>query len=224
MVSIGPLFLYAFIEVAKGKGAFKYKGYVLAGATLIAKYIESLVETQWFFRTRLIGLQVKSLLTAAIYDKQLCLSNVAKNTHSPGLATIPALSSVVASALRNSPIAKYQHKCLTELMVAQDRMLKRSIPNIFGVFIEAKVFLSQIVEFLEALELQNRRIEQKYWGKELEPSIFIKYNGISWVASSPNPAVKSVKLHVKKGQNLAICGEVGSGKSTILAAILGEVP
>ncbi|PHU22728.1 hypothetical protein BC332_07835 [Capsicum chinense] len=64
----------------------------------------------------------------------------------------------------------------------------------------------------------------KYRGKELEPSIIIKSNGISWVASSPNPAVKSVKHHVKQGKKLAICGEVGSGKSTLLAVILGEVP
>ncbi|XP_059276296.1 ABC transporter C family member 10-like isoform X1 [Lycium ferocissimum] len=356
-VSIGPLFLYAFIEVAKGKGSFKYEGYVLAGGILIAKCIESLAERQWFFRTRLIGLQVRSLLTAAIYDKQLRLSNTAKNTHSPGeiinyatvdtykigefpywfhqiwttgvqicialvimyyavgLATVPALVLVVASVLGNSPVAKSQHKCLTELMVTQDKMLRaitealtsmkvlklyawekhfknaieklrdeeyrwltalqiqkgyylilfwstpiivsavtfwscyllkvplnttnvftflatlrivqepiRSVPDILGVFIEAKVSLSRIVEFLEASELQNRHIEQKYRGKELEQSIIIKSNGVSWDASSPNPALKSVNLRVKSGQKLAICGEVGSGKSTLLAAILGEVP
>uniref|UniRef100_A0A3Q7HWH9 ABC-type xenobiotic transporter n=1 Tax=Solanum lycopersicum TaxID=4081 RepID=A0A3Q7HWH9_SOLLC len=356
-VSIGPLFLYAFIELAKGNGAFKYEGYVLAGGILIAKCIESLAERQWFFRTRLIGLQVKSLLTAAIYNKQLRLSNTAKNTHSPGeiinyatvdtfkvgefpywchqiwttgvqvcialvimyyavgLATIPALLLVVASVLGNSPVAKSQHKYLTELMIAQDRMLRaitealtsmkvlklyawekhfknaieklredeyrwlsavqmqkgyylvlfwstpiivsavtfcscyllkvplnttnvftflatlrivqepvRSVPDILGVFIEAKVSLSRIVEFLEAPELQNRRTEQKYQGKQLEHSIIIKSKGISWDASSHNPAVKSVNLHVKQGQKLAICGEVGSGKSTLLAAILGEVP
>ncbi|XP_060206911.1 ABC transporter C family member 10-like isoform X3 [Lycium barbarum] len=356
-VSIGPLFLYAFIEVAKGKGSFKYEGYVLAGGILIAKCIESLAERQWFFRTRLIGLQVKSLLTAAIYDKQLRLSNTAKNTHSPGeiinyatvdtykigefpywfhqiwttgvqicialvimyyavgLATVPALVLVVASVLGNSPVAKSQHKYLTELMVTQDKMLRaitealtsmkvlklyawekhfknaieklrdeeyrwltalqiqkgyylilfwstpiivsavtfwscyllkvplnttnvftflatlrivqepiRSVPDILGVFIEAKVSLSRIVEFLEASELQNRHIEQKYRGKELEHSIIIKSNGVSWDASSPNPALKSVNLRVKLGQKLAICGEVGSGKSTLLAAILGEVP
>ncbi|KAL3331443.1 hypothetical protein AABB24_034988 [Solanum stoloniferum] len=356
-VSIGPLFLYAFIELAKGNGAFKYEGYVLAGGILIAKCIESLAERQWFFRTRLIGLQVKSLLTAVIYDKQLRLSNTAKNTHSPGeiinyatvdtfkvgefpywchqiwttgvqvcialvimyyavgLATLPALLLVVASVLGNSPVAKSQHKYLTELMIAQDRMLRaitealtnmkvlklyawekhfknaieklredeyrwlsavqmqkgyylvlfwstpiivsavtfwscyllkvplnttnvftflatlrivqepvRSVPDILGVFIEAKVSLSRIVEFLEAPELPNRRTEQKYRGKELEHSIIIKSNGISWDASSHNPAVKSVNLHVKQGQKLAICGEVGSGKSTLLAAILGEVP
>ncbi|KAK4365452.1 hypothetical protein RND71_016810 [Anisodus tanguticus] len=356
-VSIGPLFLYAFIEVAKGKGAFKYEGYVLAGGILIAKCIESLAERQWFFRTRLIGLQVKSLLTAAIYDKQLRLSNTAKKTHSPGeminyatvdtykigefpywfhqiwttgvqicialvimyyavgLATVPALLLVVVSVLGNSPVAKSQHKYLTELMAAQDKMLRaitealtsmkvlklyawekhfkngieklreeeyrwitavqmqkgyylvlfwstpiivsaitfwscyllkvplnttnvftflatlrivqepiRSVPDILGVFIEAKVSLSRIVDFLEAPELQNRRIEKKYQGKELEHSIIIKSNGISWDANTPNIAVKSVNLQVKRGQKLAICGEVGSGKSTLLAAILREVP
>ncbi|XP_009761955.1 ABC transporter C family member 10-like [Nicotiana sylvestris] len=356
-VSIGPLFLYAFIEVAKGKGAFRYKGYVLAGGILIAKCIESLAERQWFFRTRLIGLQIKSLLTAAIYDKQLRLSNTAKSTHSPGeiinyatvdtykigefpywfhqiwttgvqicialvimyyavgLATIPTLLLVVVSVLGNSPVAKSQHKYLTGLMVAQDKMLRaitealtsmkvlklyawekhfknaieklreeeykwlsavqmqkgyylvlfwstpiivsavtfwscyllkvplnttnvftflatlrivqepiRSVPDILGVFIEAKVSFTRIEEFLEASELQNRPIKKKYKEKELEHSIIINSNGISWDANSPNPTVKSVNLHVKPGQKLAICGEVGSGKSTLLAAILGEVP
>ncbi|KAJ8526981.1 hypothetical protein K7X08_029458 [Anisodus acutangulus] len=80
----GLCFFMPFIEVAKVKGAFKHEGYVVAGGILIAKCIESLAERHWFFRTRLIGLQVKSLLTAAIYDKQLRLSNTAKNTHSPG--------------------------------------------------------------------------------------------------------------------------------------------
>ncbi|GAA0174024.1 ATP-binding cassette [Lithospermum erythrorhizon] len=41
-----------------------------------------------------------------------------------GLATFPALFLVALSMLGNSPVAKLQHKYLTELMLAQDRMLK----------------------------------------------------------------------------------------------------
>ncbi|KAJ1388457.1 P-loop containing nucleoside triphosphate hydrolase [Sesbania bispinosa] len=45
---------------------------------------ESLSQRQWYFRSRLIGVKVRSLLTAAIYRKQLRLSNSARLMHSAG--------------------------------------------------------------------------------------------------------------------------------------------
>ena len=83
-ISAGPLLLNAFILVAEGKESFKYEGYVLAISLFLAKTTESLSQRQWYFRTRLIGMKVKSLLTAAIYKKQLRLSNSARLMHSNG--------------------------------------------------------------------------------------------------------------------------------------------
>ncbi|KAA8520907.1 hypothetical protein F0562_011580 [Nyssa sinensis] len=83
-VSTGPLFLRAFILVAEGKGLFKDEVYALAGALFFSKCLESLAGRQWFFRSRLIGLKVRSSLCATIYQKQLRLSNAAKTTHSAG--------------------------------------------------------------------------------------------------------------------------------------------
>ncbi|KAF9611151.1 hypothetical protein IFM89_027237 [Coptis chinensis] len=39
---------------------------------------------QWYFRSRIVGLQVRSLLSAAIFKKQMRLSNAAKLKHSSG--------------------------------------------------------------------------------------------------------------------------------------------
>ncbi|VAI70505.1 unnamed protein product [Triticum turgidum subsp. durum] len=83
-LSIGPLLLKAFINVSVGKGTFKYEGFVLAATLFICKCCESLSERQWYFRTRRLGLQVRSLLSAAIYKKQQKLSNSAKMQHSSG--------------------------------------------------------------------------------------------------------------------------------------------
>ncbi|KAI3935700.1 hypothetical protein MKW98_022708 [Papaver atlanticum] len=87
----GPLLIKAFIEVAEGKQAFKYEGYVLAVSLFISKCIESLAQRQWDFHSRLIGVQVRSLLSAllsaAIYKKQLRLSSAAKLAHSSGEIT-----------------------------------------------------------------------------------------------------------------------------------------
>lgn len=165
-LAAGPLLLKAFIQVAQGKEAFKYEGYALAAGIFLTKCIESLSERQWNFRTRLIGLQVRSTLSAAIYQKQLRLSNAAKAFHSPGQiinyvivdayrigefpyyfhqmwatslqlclalliiyytvgkATVAALFAVILIVVGNSPLAKLQHKYLTELMVARDRRLR----------------------------------------------------------------------------------------------------
>uniref|UniRef100_A0A2N9FIA9 ABC-type xenobiotic transporter n=1 Tax=Fagus sylvatica TaxID=28930 RepID=A0A2N9FIA9_FAGSY len=199
-VSTSPLFLKAFIEVAEGNATFEYEGYALAGGLFLAKCLESFSERQWFFQTRLIGLQVRSFLSAAIYQKQLQLSSAAKVTHSPGqivnhvtvdaykIATVGALIVIILTMVASSPLAKLQLKYQTKLMEPI-----RMIPDVVGVFIEAKVSLTRIVKFLEAPELENRN-------------------------------TRNINLVVKQGEKVAICGEVGTGKSTLLAAILGEVP
>ncbi|KAI8540439.1 hypothetical protein RHMOL_Rhmol09G0264400 [Rhododendron molle] len=86
-VSAGPLLLNAFIKVAEGKENFKYEGYVLAISLFFSKSIESSAQRQWYFRSRLVGLKVRSLLTAVIYKKQLKLSNTAKMMRSAGEIT-----------------------------------------------------------------------------------------------------------------------------------------
>ncbi|KAK4489629.1 hypothetical protein RD792_005441 [Penstemon davidsonii] len=83
-ISTGPLLLKAFINVSEGNESFRYERYVLVGALFVIKILESISQRQWYFRARLIGLKVRSLLTAAIYKKQLRLSNAAKLIHSSG--------------------------------------------------------------------------------------------------------------------------------------------
>ncbi|XP_022853743.1 ABC transporter C family member 10-like [Olea europaea var. sylvestris] len=83
-LSAGPLLLNAFIKIAEGKASFEYEGYLLVVILFFTKIIESLSQRQWYFRMRLIGLKVRSLLIAAVYEKQLRLSNAAKLMHSNG--------------------------------------------------------------------------------------------------------------------------------------------
>ncbi|XP_027924832.1 ABC transporter C family member 10-like [Vigna unguiculata] len=83
-LSTGPVLLNAFILVSEGNGSFKYEGYVLVISLFIIKIIESLSQRQWYFRSRLVGMKVRSLLTAAIYKKLLRLSSAARLTHSGG--------------------------------------------------------------------------------------------------------------------------------------------
>ncbi|KAK1698208.1 hypothetical protein QYE76_014905 [Lolium multiflorum] len=83
-LSTGPILLKAFINVSLGKGTFEYQGCVLATVMFVCKCCESLSQRQWYFRTRRLGLQVRSFLSAAIYKKQQRLSNEGKLEHSSG--------------------------------------------------------------------------------------------------------------------------------------------
>ncbi|KAK2420580.1 ABC transporter C family member [Trifolium repens] len=83
-ISCGPLLLNAFILVSEGNESFKYEGYVLAISLFFIKIVESLAQRQWYFCSRIVGMKVRSLLTANIYKKTLRLSNSARLVHSGG--------------------------------------------------------------------------------------------------------------------------------------------
>ncbi|XP_027367227.1 ABC transporter C family member 10-like [Abrus precatorius] len=356
-LSSGPLLLNSFILVAEGHENFKYEGYLLAISLVFTKIIESLSQRQWYFRTRLIGIKVRSVLIAAIYKKQLRLSNAARLMHSGGeimnyvnvdanrigefsywfhqtwttsvqlcialvvlfravgLATIASLVVIILTVLCNTPLAKLQHKFQRKLMMAQDERLKassealvnmkvlklyawetnfrnaierlrnvelkrlsivqlrksysnflfwaspvlvsaasfgacyflniplhannvftfvatlrlvqdpiRTIPDVIGVVIQAKVAFARIIKFLEAPELQSENVKKRCFSDNMRGSILINSADFSWEDNISKPTLRNINLDVRPGQKVAICGEVGSGKSTLLAAILREVP
>ena len=74
-LSMGPVVLKTFIDYTSGQRDFPYEGFVLVGGLFLAKFLESLSQRQWYFGSRRVGLQVRSALMAAIYQKDLRLSN-----------------------------------------------------------------------------------------------------------------------------------------------------
>ncbi|KAK7315192.1 hypothetical protein VNO77_33727 [Canavalia gladiata] len=202
--SSGPLILNAFILVVEGSGSFKYEGYVLAISLLFIKIIESLSKSQWYFRSRLIGMNVKSLLTTCIYKKILRLSNEAKLTHSGGeimnyvtvdayrigefpfwfhqmwttilqlcialvilfrvvgLATIPLLVVIVLTVLCNAPLAKFQHKFQSKLMVAQDERLKASSEALVNMKV-LKFAIKKDIQHVSLLDLTYFGFCAAFW-------------------------------------------------------------
>ncbi|KAL2527384.1 ABC transporter C family member 10 [Abeliophyllum distichum] len=111
-LSVGPLLLNGFIKVAEGKASFEYEGYLLAALLFFTKIIESLSQRQWYFRMRLIGLKVRSLLTAAVYKKQLKLSNSAKLMHSNG----EIMNYVTVDAYRIGEFPYWFHQTWTTIL------------------------------------------------------------------------------------------------------------
>jgi ATP-binding cassette subfamily C (CFTR/MRP) protein 2 len=57
-----------------------------------------------------------------------------------------------------------------------------------------------------------------------DTAIEINDGHFSWDLSSSNPTLKDINLKVQHGMRVAVCGTVGSGKSSLLSCIMGEVP
>ncbi|KAB1204955.1 ABC transporter C family member 10 [Morella rubra] len=111
--------------------------------------------------------------------------------------------------------------------IATFRLLQDSItsfPDVIGVFIQAKVAFARIAKFLEAPELQRANIQQNCNRERDSNSMSIKSADFTWEDKSSNPSLRNINLELRAGEKVAICGEVGSGKSTLVSAILGEVP
>ncbi|KAI4353106.1 hypothetical protein L6164_002080 [Bauhinia variegata] len=97
-----------------------------------------------------------------------------------------------------------------------------SLPDLLNVMAQGKVSVDRIASFLQEEEIQQDSIE--YIPKEqTEFDIVIENGRFSWDPDSSSANLDGIELKVKRGMKVAICGSVGSGKSSLLSGILGEI-
>ncbi|KAM4102718.1 hypothetical protein ACJW30_06G023000 [Castanea mollissima] len=97
------------------------------------------------------------------------------------------------------------------------------LPEGISMIAQSKVSLDRIVSFLRLDDLQFDTIEKLPRGRS-DTAIEIIDGNFSWNFSSSNPKLKDINLKVQHGMWVAVCGTVGSGKSSLLSCILGEIP
>jgi len=98
-----------------------------------------------------------------------------------------------------------------------------NLPDTISMIVQTKVSLDRIASFLRLDDLQSDVIEKLPRGSS-DTAIEIIDGNFSWESSSPNPTLKDINLKVQNGIRVAVCGTVGSGKSSLLSCILGEMP
>ncbi|KAL7217172.1 hypothetical protein ACSBR1_028977 [Camellia fascicularis] len=98
-----------------------------------------------------------------------------------------------------------------------------NLPDTISMIIQTKVSLDRIASFLRLDDLPHDVLEKLPRGSS-DIAIEIIDGNFSWDLSSPNPTLKDINIKVSRGMRVAVCGTVGSGKSSLLSCILGEVP
>ncbi|XP_057833525.2 ABC transporter C family member 9 isoform X2 [Cryptomeria japonica] len=98
-----------------------------------------------------------------------------------------------------------------------------TLPDLFSVLAQAKVSLDRVTSYLQEQELQADAVEIIPMDLT-ELAIEIEGGDFSWDPFSGEQTLKEIHLQVKRGMRVAVCGTVGSGKSSLLSCILGEIP
>ncbi|XP_030514474.2 ABC transporter C family member 3-like [Rhodamnia argentea] len=97
-----------------------------------------------------------------------------------------------------------------------------SLPDVMSMIAQTKVSLDRLSSFLRLEDLQNNVVEKLPQGTT-DVAIEITAGNFTWDLSSPDPTLKDINLKVRNGMKVAVCGIVGSGKSSLLSCILGEL-
>ncbi|KAL7131136.1 hypothetical protein ABFS83_13G178600 [Erythranthe nasuta] len=95
------------------------------------------------------------------------------------------------------------------------------LPNIITQIVNANVSLKRLEELLSAEErilLPNPPIEPGL------PAITIRNGYFSWEAKSERPTLSNINLDIPIGSLVAVVGSTGEGKTSLVSAMLGELP
>jgi ABC-type transport system involved in cytochrome bd biosynthesis fused ATPase/permease subunit len=353
---VGPYLISYFVDYLSGNIAFPHEGYILASIFFVAKLLETLTARQWYLGVDIMGIHVKSGLTAMVYRKGLRLSNASRQSHTSGeivnymavdvqrvgdyawyfhdiwmlplqiilalailyknvgIAMVSTLVATVLSIAASVPVAKLQEHYQDKLMASKDermrktseclksmRILKlqawedryrlqleemrnvecrwlrwalysqaavtfvfwsspifvavitfgtcillggqltaggvlsalatfrilqeplRNFPDLISMMAQTRVSLDRLSHFLQQEELPDDatiNVPQSSTDKAVD----IKDGAFSWNPYTPTPTLSDVHLSVVRGMRVAVCGVIGSGKSSLLSSILGEIP
>ncbi|KAI0500665.1 hypothetical protein KFK09_018881 [Dendrobium nobile] len=110
--------------------------------------------------------------------------------------------------------------------LATFRMLQDPIfnlPDVLSALAQAKVSADRIASYLKEDEIKSDAVEV-IPKNETELDVEIEEGMFSWNLGSESPTLQNIQLRVRRGMKVAICGSVGSGKSSLISSILGEIP
>ncbi|TVU17083.1 hypothetical protein EJB05_33096, partial [Eragrostis curvula] len=139
---------------------------------------------------------------------------------------VSAVIFAATAALRSAPLdAGVVFTILATLRVVSEPM--RMLPEVLSVMIQVKVSLDRIGVFLTEDEFQDDAVDRdKLRGiiPASDISLTVHHGVFSWDSSKAIATLKGITVTARQGEKVAVCGPVGAGKSSLLCAILGEIP
>ncbi|XP_051148099.1 ABC transporter C family member 8 isoform X2 [Andrographis paniculata] len=96
----------------------------------------------------------------------------------------------------------------------------RVFPDALAALIQVKVSLQRI----NSIMLEDELKQENLLAQDSDILVNIQGGCFSWDTQTATPTLTDINLETNPGQKIAVCGPVGGGKSSLLCAILGEIP
>ncbi|ORY04586.1 metal resistance protein YCF1 [Basidiobolus meristosporus CBS 931.73] len=115
-------------------------------------------------------------------------------------------------------------------------------PHVISALVEASVAFGRLYKFLTSEELDSEAVQRIAYSRDTrlgrvdeestdlddeqgrkKPMVQIRHGTFRWDKNSPSSTLSNIDLSCKKGELLAIVGRVGSGKSSLVSSLLGEM-
>ncbi|XP_047732365.1 multidrug resistance-associated protein 1-like isoform X8 [Prionailurus viverrinus] len=93
------------------------------------------------------------------------------------------------------------------------------LPMVISAVVQTRISLGRLEDFLNTEELLLQNIETNYIG---DHAIGFTNASFSWDKTGI-PVLKNLNIKIPEGALVAVIGQVGSGKSSVLSAMLGEM-
>jgi len=97
------------------------------------------------------------------------------------------------------------------------------LPNVISSLIQATVSIKRLRNFLCNDEIDLKAVERSSSQHNNSNAIKIVDANFKWSKDDNDDILKDVSIEVKRGKLVAIVGQVGCGKSSLISAILGDM-
>ena len=94
-----------------------------------------------------------------------------------------------------------------------------SLPNLIVQMIQAQVSIDRVNKYLNSPEINPNIVTNR---EEGETVVRISNGSFTWEEGSP-PVLEKINLEVERGQLVAVVGQVGSGKSSLLSTLINDL-
>ncbi|XP_043945091.1 multidrug resistance-associated protein 1-like [Protopterus annectens] len=185
---------------------------ILSGIKLLKFYV-----WEKAFKEKLLGIRQMEL--HSLKKSQILFSLSLTSFHSSTFLIAFAMFAVYTLSSENN-VLDAQKAFVSMALVNIMKTPLSFLPFSISTTMQAAVSLKRLATFLSHEELKEYNIDRINAFSEY--SITVKNGTFSWSVTDP-PSLKRINLAIPKGSLVAVIGHVGSGKSSLLSALLGEM-
>ncbi|PAV65493.1 hypothetical protein WR25_24045 [Diploscapter pachys] len=122
------------------------------------------------------------------------------------------------------------------IFLSEDNVLTPSIAfvslTVFNQLRQPMRIFAQLINTFVQAAVSNKRLSKFLSEEELQPGVIgvadpkvvkLEEASLNWQGAKFDPTLRDLNITVKPGQFIAIVGTVGSGKSSLLSALIGEM-